>query len=86
MRPSLFLVALAALCAGCRSDGGLDRQDCGRGMAFSTNRVASRFEYDCRRTYYLLSSIPSALESSLTEGTDRVRDTYYLYLENHEAR
>lgn len=86
MRPLTLLVLVVSLCAGCRSDGGLDRQDCVRGMEFSCDRVASRFQTDCKRTSYLLSSIPSAFTKSCTDGRQSISDTYHLYLENHAPR
>jgi hypothetical protein len=79
-------ILVLLLCAGCRSDGGFGRQDSARGMRFASDRVASRFQTDCKRTKYLFASIPSALEDSFTEGAQNVSDTYHLYLENHAPR
>jgi hypothetical protein len=86
VKPSFLLIFVLSLCPGCRSDGGFGRQDAVRGMEFSTDRVASRFHDDCRRTSYLFSSIPSAFSNSVAEGWQNMRNTYHLYLENHETR
>ncbi len=86
MKSRALLILVLALCAACRSDGGFGRQDSVRGMQFASDRVASRFQGDCKRTKYLLSSIPSAFENSFTEGAKNINDTYHLYLENHAPR
>ena len=86
MKPGALLFLVLLLAPGCRSDGGFGRQDCVRGMQFSCDRVASRFQGDCKRTSYLISSIPSAFSESCDEGWKNIRNTYHLYLENHETQ
>ncbi len=78
--------ALAAVCAGCRSDGGIDRSDGPMGWKFSTSRIANHTRDDVANTTRTIQSAPGALQRSVDASRKNLTDSYYLYFQNGQSR
>jgi hypothetical protein len=85
-RTILAAAALAALCTGCRSDGGIDRSDCAPGMRFAVNSVVRQTKEDAANTKRTLADAPDALRRSVAQSRRDFTTSYYLYLQNGQAR
>jgi len=86
VRTILTTAALAALCAGCRSDGGIDRSDSRTGMKFSTSALATHMREDVAKTRRTLADAPDALRRSVVQSKKDLVTDYYLYLQNGQSR
>ena len=86
MRRWGLLLAGAAALGGCRSDGGIDRQDAAPGLRFAASRVALRTEEDADATVRTLGAIPAALARDVTTSLDDLAATWSLYLDGHAPR
>ena len=86
MNSKLLLILALPLSAGCRSDGGWGRADTAHGLAYSTGCLADRTEYNARRSWYLLKSIPGAVAGSFAAAPVEMANTYSLYFEGHADR
>ena len=77
---------LAALCAGCRSHGGLDRSDCPVGLKYAAACLAAHERDDVAATKRTVSDAPAAVKRSIRTSCDDLTESYYLYLENGQYR
>jgi hypothetical protein len=82
----LAAAVLALVCAGCRSDGGLDRSDGPMGWKFSTSRIANHTRDDVANTTRTIQSAPGALQRSIDASRKNLTDSYHLYFENGQSR
>jgi hypothetical protein len=85
-RTWLAAAAAAALCAGCRAGGGIDRSDSATGMRFATDCVAHQTRDDCVQTRRTLSSAPAAFARSFSDGVHDLRADADLYLGRASSR
>lgn len=79
----LAALAAAALCAGCRSNGGIDRADGADGMRFSTSRLAEREAESCDATVETVRGVPGWIATQFEDGWEQIAYTYRLYLDGH---
>jgi hypothetical protein len=82
----LTAAALAALCSGCRSDGGIGRSDSASGMRFSTKCIAMHTRDDVANTKKTVADAPGALRRSVAQSSKDLTDSYYIYLQNGQFR
>jgi uncharacterized protein YcfL len=86
VKPTFALALTALLCAGCRSDGGIDRKDCQSGIEFSTHCVAEQTKTDFANMTRMIGGAPYALARAVKDGAATMSSTYHLYVDNHEMR
>ncbi len=82
----MLLAALAAVCAGCRAGGGIDRADCATGWKFSTGCVAEQTREDWVQTGRTISSAPAAFVRSFADAPRDLRADAALYLGGATSR
>ncbi len=76
----------ALLLAGCRSDGGFDREGNAREFRFAATRVAEQTQRDFDATVHTIVSAPTAVAASCANSVQDLRHSWHLYLGDHATR
>ncbi len=79
---TLVALGAAALAAGCRSGGGIDRADRAPGAAYAWRSVATHFSQDCRATAATVSGAPAAFVRGTKASLVDLRESCRMYLDN----